>query len=122
MEPVLIKPPEKRLNSALDRIKKLDEERAKLMEEATTEARARAEAAIGDLNALGYAFRLVEGEEGGKAKKKASTPRQRSETCAICQFVTDPVHDGRLKAHRDQGDKKKPLTDKELAANGLKKR
>jgi hypothetical protein len=63
------------------------------------------------------------GHTDGKApKKKAGTPRQKSEICTICKFATDPSHDGRLKFHRDQGENKKPLTDKQLADLGLKKK
>ena len=34
--------------------------------------------------------------------------------CQICGFKTEPYHDGRLKAHRDQGKHKKALTDAQL--------
>ena len=51
----------------------------------------------------------------GKREAKPGTP------CTICGFATMPPHDGRLKAHRDQGDKKKPLSDHQLDASGLRR-
>lgn len=44
--------------SALDRIRELDKERQKLIEEAKEEALQRAKAAVKDLNDLGYAYEL----------------------------------------------------------------
>jgi vacuolar-type H+-ATPase subunit H len=118
-KPVLLE--KKVANTALDRIKKLDEERAKLLEEATTEARKRAEEAIADLNSLGHSYSLVEGSQTAK-KSKTGITRQRdpNKPCDICGFATDPGHDGRV--HRAQGDKKKPFTAAELAEKGYKKR
>lgn len=60
--------------------------------------------------------------DGKPGKKKAPTPRQKSELCTICNFATEPAHDGRLKFHRDQGDNKKALTEKQLTELGLKKK
>ena len=48
-------------NTVLDKIRKLDEEKAKLMSEAKATALANAEAAIAELNELGFNYRLVEG-------------------------------------------------------------
>jgi hypothetical protein len=50
-----------------------------------------------------------------KARKTLDKP------CSICGFKTKPYHDGRLKIHRDQGEKKKPLTDTQLAELEMKK-
>jgi hypothetical protein len=109
--------------NALERIKKLDEERAKLLEEATTEARRRADEAIADLNALGHSFRLVEGNDaaGKKGAGKTGITRKRdpNKPCDTCGFVTDPPHDSR--AHRAQSTKK-PFTAKELEEREYKKR
>jgi hypothetical protein len=112
--------------SVLDKLKALDEERAKLLEDAKKEALEAAHRAIADLNGLGFDFRLVEGPSTSTARKP---PRQRSEgeapkrqardvPCPICEFKTEPHHDGR--AHRSQ-DPKKPFTVEELAERGLTK-
>jgi hypothetical protein len=112
--------------SVLDKLKALDEERAKLLEDAKKEALEAAHKAIADLNGLGFDFRLVEGPSASTARKP---PRQRSEgeapkrqardvPCPICEFKTEPHHDGR--AHRSQ-DPKKPFTVEELAERGLTK-
>jgi hypothetical protein len=52
---------------------------------------------------------------GGKREAKPGTQ------CSICGFATEPYHDGRLKAHRDQGEKKRPLTDNQLKSSGLRR-
>ena len=63
---------------------------------------------------------LPAGVKDMPAKVKESYNRARSgrtfdNPCQICGFKTEPYHDGRLKAHRDQGKKKQPLTDSQLA-------
>ena len=55
--------------SVLDKLKALDEERAKLLEDAKKEALEAAHRAIADLNALGFDFRLVEGSRHIDSKK-----------------------------------------------------
>lgn len=106
-------------NSVLDRLKKLDAEREKLLDEAKSEALAAAEAAIKDLNDLGFNYRLVEAGQRA-AVKESGNGRRRSgpsdQPCPICQFKTDPPHDGR--AHRSQKEKK-PFSPAELAEKGL---
>ena len=52
---------------------------------------------------------------------KDTAKRVRREPCGICKFRTDPPHDARLKAHRDQGDNKQALTDQELAELHLRR-
>ena len=56
---------------------------------------------------------------------KESYDKARSRTfdkpCQICGFKTEPYHDGRLKTHRDQGERKRPLTDAQLAELEMKK-
>jgi hypothetical protein len=53
----------------------------------------------------------------GKAGKREVRP---GAPCSICGFATEPYHDGRLKAHREQGEKK-PLTDEQLEAARLER-
>jgi hypothetical protein len=112
--------------SVLDKLKALDEERAKLLDDAKKEALEAAHRAIADLNALGFDFRLVEGS-GTSTERKL--PRDRSEgeaskrqardlPCPICEFKTEPHHDGR--AHRSQ-EPKRPFTEEELSERGLAK-
>ncbi|MBK8082328.1 MAG: hypothetical protein IPK28_00010 [Devosia sp.] len=48
-------------NAVLAKLKKLDEERAKLIADAKSQALAAANMAIADLNSLGFTYRLVEG-------------------------------------------------------------
>lgn len=106
--------------SVLERLKKLDEERSKLIETAKAEAMAKAEAAIVELNDLGFDFQLT---EAGAPKKtsggKTGITRQRDPTkpCGICEYVTVPPHDGRAHKNRSQ----KPFTTKELDELGFKR-
>ena len=56
---------------------------------------------------------------GDKAKEAAR--KLKREPCGICKFQTEPPHDARLKAHRDQGESKLPLTEEELTAASLRR-
>lgn len=113
--------------SFMDQLKKLDEQQAKidqerqnLMESAFKDAKAIADAAVADLNSLGYSYQLVERSSSrtaaspGNKRKGASTDKP----CPICNFRTDPPHDKRR--HRSQAHKQ-PFTAEELASYGLKK-
>ena len=111
--------PEKQ--TALQQIKKLDEERAKLLENAKADALARAEEAINELTALGFDYELAEParETARKTRtiRKASAPDHHPKgTCPICEYATKPPHDKR--SHRSQT-RKKPFTDAELAERNL---
>ena len=106
--------------SVLERLKELDIEREKLMSEAKNEALAAATAAVEELNALGFTYRLV---EGGRANSTAPSSRTgtrtvKDEACPICNFKTSPPHDRR--SHRTQ-EPKQPFTDAELKAKRLTK-
>jgi hypothetical protein len=62
--------------SAIQRIKELDKERAALFEQAKDEALRRANQAVEDLNALGLSYRLVAGPSTGNkvaGKKEMSS-------------------------------------------------
>ena len=101
--------------SPLDRIKRLDEERAALAEAAKDEALARAREAVELLNALGLPYQLLLAhprrmKKAGKREDGRTDPTRQH--CPICNFLTDPPHDGRK--HRTQGDDKRPFTDAEL--------
>jgi site-specific DNA-cytosine methylase len=118
----------------MDRLKKLDEQQAKIEQErqelqtqAHDEARQAVEAALAELNGLGYTYRLVEGA-ATKSIGKAKTAKASGSTsgkgvmasdkvCPICNFRTDPPHDGR----RHKGKQRRPFTAEELASEGLTK-
>ena len=106
--------------SVLDRIKALDEERAKLLEAAKKEALEKAEKAVAELNELGFHYSLVEGAARAPRKASAEAPKRQAKDapCPICHFKTNPHHDGR--AHRSQKTKK-PFTDAELTKLGFAK-
>jgi hypothetical protein len=103
--------------SVRDKLRALNEERAKLLEAAKKEALDQAEKAIAELNELGFHYSL-------RAPRKAGTGTEAPEReardlpCFICEFKTDPHHDGR--AHRSQKPRK-PFTNAELAKLGLMK-
>ena len=61
--------------TTLQQIKKLDEERAKLLESAKADALARAEEAVNELTALGFDFELV---EPARATARKTKPREKS--------------------------------------------
>lgn len=102
----------------LEKLKKLDAERSKLLEGAKTEALAKANQAVEELNAIGFSYELVEnkGEKPRKARKVDHAPKG---TCPICKYSTNPPHDAR--SHRAQQSHKKPFTDDELAKLGMVK-
>ena len=107
--------------SALQQIKKLDEERAKILESAKTDALTRAEEAINELTALGFDYELVEParEIARKTRtaRKASVPDHHPKgACPICEYATKPPHDKR--SHRSQ-QKKRPFTAEELNQRSL---
>ena len=108
--------------TTLQQLKKLDEERTKLLEGAKADALARAEEAINELIALGFAYELA--EPGRTTARKPTTARKGSApdhhpkgVCSICGWATNPPHDKRT--HRAQT-KKKPFTDAELSEKGMK--
>ena len=107
--------------TALQQIKKLDEERGKILESAKKEALARAEEAINELTALGFDYELAEparetARETRTVRKGLVPDHHPKGTCPICEYATKPPHDKR--SHRSQT-KKKPFTDAELAERNL---
>ena len=108
------------MSSVLEKLRILDEQRAKLIDGAKAEALEKAEKAVAELNELGFHYRLTEesGSSGAKtARREVGPKRERKDVpCPICGFKTTPLHDGRL--HRRQ-EKKKPFTAAELSERGL---
>jgi len=83
--------------SAIERIKELDEERARLFEQAKEEALKKAAEAVADLKALGLNYQLTSGVKSGAADHPATG---KDVPCPICKFHTAPPHDART--HRNQ--------------------
>ncbi len=105
--------------SALEQVRKLREQADKLMDEAKAEALGKVEKGIEDLNSLGFHYRLVEAEEPARRTREKVSARQKSDgPCPICNFKTDPAHDGRR--HRSQ-EPKKPFTAAELKEMSITK-
>lgn len=103
--------------SVLVQLKHLDEQRASLLQGAKKEALAKAQAAVSELNALGYAYEVRErGSTGSSGGSRAGTRTLKDAPCPICRFKTAPLHDGRR--HKQQGDAKAPFTGAELKELG----
>lgn len=64
--------------SVLEKIKELDAQKAKLLDDAKAEALAAAEAAVATLNELGFPYRLVPGGAASTPRAPASTGTRRS--------------------------------------------
>jgi hypothetical protein len=103
-------------NTALEQIKKLDDQKNKLRDQAKHEGLSRAMEAIEEVNALGYNYSISERASGGR---RGGVRQKKDAPCPICKFKTNPAHDGRR--HRSQGNKKTAFTNSELAALGYSK-
>lgn len=64
--------------NVLDRIRELDAEKTRLMDEAKATALANAQAAIAELNELGFNYRLTEGGTAPRAPRAQSSGGRRS--------------------------------------------
>jgi hypothetical protein len=78
--------------SVLERLKALDEQRAKLLDDAKQEALGNAQKAVDELNQLGFAYSLSEGSSASRGPRKASSKAEgvkrqpRDLPCPICNF------------------------------------
>jgi hypothetical protein len=99
------------------RIKALDAERTKLLDEAKKDALARAQQAIADLNALGFSYSLAPVAKRAVGRKAVGGIPDNP--CKICGFRTSPPHDARK--HRFSKAKKRPFSAKELTDLGMRK-
>ena len=115
------------MTTVLEKLKALDAQRAQLLEGAKKEALENAEKAVAELNELGFNYTLTEGASTSKtpraprkpsSKAQATKRQSRDLPCPICEFKTDPHHDGRM--HRSQKTKK-PFTVEELMEKHLTK-
>jgi hypothetical protein len=108
--------------SAIDEIKELKAQLESMTEQAKAEALDKASEAISVLRALGLDNDSILKElgfrGGAKDQKSREAAPPKDEPCPICNFRTDPPHDGR--SHRGQA-KKRPLTAEELEKKGLTK-
>jgi hypothetical protein len=107
--------------TTLQQLKKLDEERTKLLEGAKADALARAEEAINELTALGFDYELAEPARetarNTRTVRKGLVPDHHPKgTCPICEYATKPPHDKR--SHKSQ-QKKRPFTADELHQRSL---
>jgi hypothetical protein len=103
--------------SVFQRIEELESEKTGLIEAAKDEALKTAEEAIEKLKKLGFDYKLVNGTSK-PLKAKIGARQVKDAACPICEFRTDPPHDGRT--HRSQK-KKKAFTAQELEEKGLTK-
>jgi hypothetical protein len=116
-------PKEKKVaESASERYKKALEAAEAIKSSAVEELKGQINSKIAELNVFGFDYSLMEAGRKPATTKKTRTPSDKSTTpCPTCNFVTNPPHDNRLKAHRDQGEHKKPLNEKQLTEAGLVK-
>jgi hypothetical protein len=109
--------------SAIEEVKELKAQLESKTEQAKTQTLDRANEAIGFLRELGIDNDTILKELGFRGRAKAQESREGSPPeeyvpCSICNFRTDPPHDGR--SHRGQT-KKRSLTAEELQEKGLTK-
>lgn len=102
----------------IERIKQLDQEREQLLSVAKNAAVEKVNAAIAELNALGFSYRLVESGGRKAVRNGAGRGAIKDSPCPVCKFKTNPRHDARR--HRRQK-RKKPFTVGELSVMGLAK-
>jgi hypothetical protein len=104
--------------SVLDRIRELDNERAKLLDDAKTAALANAEAAIAELNELGFTYRLTQDGKAPRVAKVTGGTRRtgiREEVLAHISANADGITSTDLLAKMDANDK----AAKQAVANAL---
>jgi hypothetical protein len=108
--------------SAIEEIKELKVQLESKTQQAKEEALDRAREAIEVLRELGIDNDTILKDLGFRGRAQAQESREgrapKEGPCPICNFQTDPPHDGR--SHRGQT-KKKPLTAEELEQKGLTK-
>lgn len=78
--------------SVLEKIRKLEEQKASLLSEAKKEALAKANEAVKELNELGFNYQLVQGETGGVTR--SPTGRRSGIRNEVLKVVTDASPDG----------------------------
>lgn len=81
-------------NKVLDQLRKLDEQREALLSEAKNTALANAQAAIAELNELGFNYRLQEGGSAPRAPRQQSGTRRSGIRDEVLHFVSHAGPDG----------------------------
>lgn len=81
-------------NTVLDRIRKLDEEKAKLLSEAKQQALAKANEALEELSELGFDYRLVEGKGSQGPRLVSPSGRRTGIREEVLKTVQDAGPDG----------------------------
>ena len=110
----IVKTSEKVDETPVQKLARLDAERAEILASAKADALQKATDAVSELNALGFQYRLTE-----EAEKKLTVNHAPSDKpCTICGFKTEPFHDAR--SHPRIGEKK-PFTAEELTTRKLVK-
>ena len=109
--------------SILEKLKALDDQRAKIVDDAKQNALDKAHQALAELKELGFTYSLAEEHRSASVKPAGSSKtkakrHKKDGPCSICHFATSPTHDGR--SHRDQ-EPRRPFTSVELADKGLAK-
>ena len=104
--------------SALEKIKQLDEQRAKILRQAKEEALTKAHDAINELGELGFDYQLTTRGSSSQGSRKGTRQINPDKPCGYCGFQTVPPHDKR--AHRSQ-DEKAPFNKAELQDLGYTK-
>ena len=108
--------------TSVEKIRELDEQKAKLIAAAKSDAIRKIDRVLKELNSLGFNYRLV---ADGDRQPFAEKPRKGrgkgtvvNGLCKICSFPTVPPHDAR--SHRGQS-KKAPFTSQELTERELRR-
>src|ERR1700722_4007656 len=96
----------------VQKLARLDQERAEILASAKADALQKANEAVGELNALGFHYLLCEEGEKPTGSKKG----EQTGPCPVCKFMTNPPHGGRT--HKSQPEKR-PFTEEELAKRSL---
>jgi hypothetical protein len=104
---------EKPDETPVQKLARLDAERAEILASAKSDALQKANDAVTELNALGFQYHLSE-----EAQKAAMTKGKPVGPCSICNVTTNPTHDAR--SHKKQ-EPKRAFTDEELKARNLVK-
>lgn len=84
--------------SVLDQIRALDEQKAKLMDEAKSSALANAQAAVAELNELGFNYGLTEGGTAPRTRAPSTGTRRSGIREDVLRVVTEAGADGIKKA------------------------
>ncbi len=107
------------VDSVLEQIRQLEQQKASLIDGARDEAMAQVASGIEVLGELGFHYEVVPESQKKRAGTRSVSRKPRADKdCPICGFQTDPPHDAR---HHKGQEIKAPFTDQELEARGYKR-